>query len=106
MVWRKKMEDVQVSEEDKIGEVLKEMEIEKGQIWGKKMWGKWWVWDERIKQVFVIFIMYIGIIEIQREMDEKERREKKVEVIKIVGLINVKIIKLQVDWWNKMNKND
>ena len=75
-----------------------------GSLWGKPMWGTWWVWDARLTSVFILFITYIIIIFIRPSFSNVEVGEKITAVFIIVGSINLPIIKFSVDWWNTLHQ--
>ena len=75
-----------------------------GSLWGKPMWGTWWVWDARLTSVAILFIMYLIIIIINFSFDNRDIREKIVAVFVIIGSINLPIIKFSVDWWNTLHQ--
>jgi len=75
-----------------------------GSIWGKPMWGTWWVWDARLTSVFVLFLMYLGIIALSRAIEDQSRAARATAVITLVGFINIPIIKFSVDWWNTLHQ--
>ncbi len=75
-----------------------------GSLWGKPMWGTWWVWDARLTSVFVLFLMYLGILALSRAMDDPARSAKPVAVLTLVGFVNIPIIKFSVDWWNTLHQ--
>ena len=75
-----------------------------GSLWGKPMWGTWWVWDARLTSVAILFIIYLIIIIINFSFKNKDIREKIVAVFVIIGSINLPIIKFSVDWWNTLHQ--
>ena len=75
-----------------------------GSLWGKPMWGTWWVWDARLTSVAILFIMYLIIIIINYSFENRDIREKIVAVFVIIGSINLPIIKFSVDWWNTLHQ--
>ena len=75
-----------------------------GSLWGKPMWGTWWVWDARLTSVAILFIMYLIIIIINFSFENRGIREKIVAVFVIIGSINLPIIKFSVDWWNTLHQ--
>ena len=75
-----------------------------GSLWGKPMWGTWWVWDARLTSVAILFIIYLIIIIINFSFENKDIREKIVAVFVIIGSINLPIIKFSVDWWNTLHQ--
>ncbi len=93
LVWRHPLADVSVRAAAPIGAVFTALALATGSLWGKPMWGTWWVWDARLTSVFVLFLMYLGIIALSRAMDDPARSAKPVAVLTLVGFINVPIIK-------------
>jgi heme exporter protein C len=75
-----------------------------GSLWGKPMWGTWWVWDARLTSVAILFIIYLIIIIINFSFKNRDIREKIVAVFVIIGSINLPIIKFSVDWWNTLHQ--
>ena len=75
-----------------------------GSLWGKPMWGTWWVWDARLTSVFILFIMYIIIILFRRSFSNINVGEKITAIFIIVSSINLPIIKFSVDWWNTLHQ--
>jgi len=75
-----------------------------GAVWGKPMWGTWWVWDARLTSMFVLFIMYLGIIAVNRSLDEPTRAARLTAILIIVGFVNIPIIKFSVNWWNTLHQ--
>ena len=75
-----------------------------GSLWGKPMWGTWWVWDARLTSVALLFIIYLIIIIINFSFENRNIREKIVAVFVMVGSVNLPIIKFSVDWWNTLHQ--
>jgi heme exporter protein C len=75
-----------------------------GSLWGKPMWGTWWVWDARLTSVFILFITYLIIIFLRPSFSNVAVGEKITAVFIIVSSINLPIIKFSVDWWNTLHQ--
>ncbi|MCF6116968.1 MULTISPECIES: heme ABC transporter permease [Mesorhizobium] len=104
LVWRHPLADVALKSAAPIGAVFTALALITGSIWGKPMWGTWWVWDARLTSVFVLFLMYLGIIALTRALDDAARAAWAAAVITLVGFINIPIIKFSVDWWNTLHQ--
>ena len=74
LVWRHPLADVALKAAAPIGAVFTALALVTGSIWGKPMWGTWWVWDARLTSVFVLFLMYLGIIALTRALDDPAQR--------------------------------
>ncbi|HEY8047803.1 MAG TPA: heme ABC transporter permease CcmC [Ramlibacter sp.] len=75
-----------------------------GALWGKPMWGTWWVWDARLTSELVLFFLYLGFIALQAAIDEPRRADKAGAVLALVGVVNVPIIYFSVTWWNTLHQ--
>ena len=75
-----------------------------GSLWGKPMWGTWWVWDARLTSVAILFFLYLIIIFLKNSFTDISLAEKITAVFIIIGSINLPIIKFSVDWWNTLHQ--
>jgi heme exporter protein C len=75
-----------------------------GALWGKPMWGTWWVWDARLTSSLILFFLYLGFIALQSAIDEPRRADKAGAVLLLVGVINIPIIYFSVQWWNTLHQ--
>ncbi len=87
-----------------IGAVFTLICIVSGSLWGKPMWGTWWVWDARLTSVAVLLIVYLIIIFINYSFENIKVREKISAIFILVGSINLPIVKFSVDWWNTLHQ--
>ena len=87
-----------------IGAVFTLICIISGSLWGKPMWGTWWVWDARLTSVAILFIIYLLIIFMNLSFENRIVREKVVAIFVLVGSINLPIVKFSVDWWNTLHQ--
>jgi heme exporter protein C len=104
LVWRHPLADVAAKAAAPIGAAFTLMCLVTGSLWGRPMWGTYWVWDARLTSVLVLFIMYLGVIALWRTIEEPARAAKVVAVLTVVGAINIPIIKFSVDWWNTLHQ--
>ena len=75
-----------------------------GALWGKPMWGTWWVWDARLTSVLILFFLYMGYIALLNAFDDPQRGVKPASILALVGVVNLPIIKFSVDWWNTLHQ--
>ena len=87
-----------------IGAIFTLITLITGAIWGKPIWGTWWVWDARLTSVLVLFFLYLSYIILLNAFDNKEKGEKIAALISIVGFINIPIIKFSVEFWNSLHQ--
>lgn len=75
-----------------------------GALWGKPMWGAWWVWDARLTSELILFFLYVGFIALQAAIDDPRRADKAGALLALVGVVNVPIIYFSVTWWNTLHQ--
>ncbi len=106
LVWRHPLADVALKSAAPIGAAFTFLALVTGSIWGKPMWGTWWVWDARLTSVFVLFLMYLGLIALTRALGDPQKSARATAVLTLVGFINIPIIKFSVDWWNTLHQGE
>jgi heme exporter protein C len=104
LVWRHPLADVSQKAAAPIGAAFTLICLVTGALWGKPMWGAYWVWDARLTSVLVLFLMYCGILALWRTIEEPGRAARAVSILTLVGVVNVPIIKFSVDWWNTLHQ--
>ena len=87
-----------------IGAVFTLLCLISGSIWGKPMWGTWWVWDARLTSVAILLVIYLIVIFLNQTFENREVREKTIAIFILIGSINLPIIKFSVDWWNTLHQ--
>jgi heme exporter protein C len=105
LVWRHPLADVAAKAAAPIGAAFTLMCLVTGSLWGRPMWGTYWVWDARLTSVLVLFLMYLGVIALWRTIDDPNRGARVVAVLTLVGAINIPIIKFSVEWWNTLHQS-
>jgi heme exporter protein C len=104
LVWRHPLADVAAKAAAPIGAALTLQCLITGSLWGRPMWGTYWVWDGRLTSVLVLFLMYLGVLALWRTIEEPSRAARAVAVLTLVGAINLPIIKFSVDWWSTLHQ--
>jgi heme exporter protein C len=104
LVWRHPLADVAAKSIAPVGAAFTFLALITGSLWGKPMWGAYWVWDARLTSVLVLFLMYLGLIALWRAADDPGRASRVAAVLILVGAVNLPIIKFSVDWWNTLHQ--
>lgn len=104
LVWRHPLADVLARAAAPIGAGFALLCLITGSLWGRPMWGAFWVWDARLTSMLVLFLMYLGVIALWRAIDDPLRAGRAAAVLTLVGAINLPIIKFSVDWWNTLHQ--
>jgi heme exporter protein C len=104
LVWRIKIAAICMSCSASIGAWFTLLALVTGSIWGKPMWGTWWIWDARLTSVLILFFLYLGFIALQSVITDQQNRDRAGAVIALVGAINLPIIHYSVIWWNTLHQ--
>jgi heme exporter protein C len=104
LVWRHPLADVAAKAAAPIGAAFTLMCLLTGSLWGRPMWGAYWVWDARLTSVLILFLMYLGVMALWRTIEDPTRAARAAAVLALVGLINIPVIKFSVDWWNTLHQ--
>jgi heme exporter protein C len=104
LVWRHPLADVAAKAAAPIGAAFTLICLITGSLWGRPMWGTYWVWDARLTSVLVLFLMYLGVIALWRTIEDPSRAARAVAVLTLVGALNLPIIKFSVEWWNTLHQ--
>lgn len=87
-----------------IGLIFTGLALITGALWGKPMWGTYWVWDGRLTSVLVLFFLYLGYMAIWQAMEDEEKAGRAASILALVGVVNIPVIKFSVDWWNTLHQ--
>ena len=104
LVWKHPLADLVSNSIAPIGALFSALTLVTGSLWGKPMWGTWWVWDARLTSMLVLFFFYLGYILLSNAFERKIDGSKTASVLAIVGLINLPIVKFSVDWWHTLHQ--
>jgi len=104
LVWRHPLADVAAKAAAPLGAAFTFLCLTTGSLWGRPMWGTYWVWDARLTSELVLFLMYLGVIALWHTVEEPSRAARAVAILTLVGAINIPIIKWSVDWWNTLHQ--
>ena len=75
-----------------------------GSLWGKPMWGTWWVWDARLTSELILLFLYLGQIGLRAAIDDVQRADRACAVLALVGVVNIPVIYFSVQWWNTLHQ--
>ncbi len=104
LVWRHPLAEIAARAAAPIGAAFTFVCLATGSLWGRPMWGTWWVWDARLTSVLILFFLYLGYIALVNAFDDPSRGGRAGSVLALVGIVNLPIIKFSVDWWNTLHQ--
>ena len=104
LVWRHPLAALMARAAAPVGACFALVCLATGSLWGRPMWGTYWVWDARLTSMLLLFFLYLGHIALSRAYDDPDRGDRAAAILALVGVINLPIIKFSVDWWNTLHQ--
>ncbi|RLA08901.1 MAG: heme ABC transporter permease [Gammaproteobacteria bacterium] len=104
LIWRMKMAQIMLISSVAVGAIFTTIALVTGSIWGKPMWGAWWVWDARLTSELILLFLYIGVLALYNAIEDKKIAIKAVSILVLVGVVNIPIIHYSVEWWNTLHQ--
>ena len=104
LVWRIKLCEILAMACAPIGAAFTLITLATGSIWGKPMWGTWWVWDARLTSELVLLFLYFGYMALRASFDDTQRADRASAVLALVGVVNIPIIHYSVQWWTTLHQ--
>ena len=104
LIWQIKLANIVAKVSAPIGAAFTFLALVTGAVWGKPMWGTWWVWDARLTSELILLFLYLAYISLNSAFDNPKTASKASSVLAIVGLVNIPIIYYSVEWWNSLHQ--
>ena len=104
LIFRHPLADVSAKAAAPIGAAFTLLALVTGSLWGKPMWGAYWVWDARLTSVLILFFLYLGLIALRSSLDDEGLAGKLTAVLALVGVVILPVIKFSVDWWYTLHQ--
>lgn len=104
LVWRHPLAEIGAQAAAPLGAAFTLVCLVTGSLWGRPMWGTWWVWDARLTSVLVLFFLYLGYIALVNAFDDPGRGARAGSVLALIGVVDLPIIKFSVNWWNTLHQ--
>ena len=104
LVWRIKVTEILLISSAPIGATFTFLALVTGSLWGKPMWGTWWVWDARLTSELILLFLYLGVIALHGAIEDRRTAARAVSILALVGVVNIPIIHFSVEWWNTLHQ--
>ena len=104
LVWRHLLADAAAQAAAPLGAGLTLLALVTGSLWGRPMWGAWWVWDARLTSVLVLFLFYVAYLALRASIDDEAKGARAAAILALVGLVNLPIVHFSVYWWNTLHQ--
>jgi heme exporter protein C len=104
LIWKVKVTDATARSCAPLGAAFTVLALATGSIWGKPMWGTWWVWDARLTSELILLFLYLGYMALQSAIDDRRMAARAGAMLALVGVVNIPIIHYSVEWWNTLHQ--
>ena len=104
LVFRHALADAAAKAAAPLGAAFTLLALVTGSLWGRPMWGTWWVWDARLTSVLALFLLYLGYMALRSAIDDETRGGRAAAILALAGLINLPVIHYSVQWWNSLHQ--
>ncbi len=106
LVWRHPLADTAARAAAPLGAVFTALGLITGSLWGRPMWGAYWVWDARLTSFLLLLFLYLGYIALWNAIEDEARAARAAAILALIGAVNLPIIKFSVDWWNTLHQGE
>ncbi len=104
LVWNLKLGMILARASAPLGASFTFLALVTGSLWGKPMWGTWWVWDARLTSELILLFLYLGYSALQAAIEDRRLAARAGAVLTLVGVVNIPIIHYSVEWWNTLHQ--
>jgi heme exporter protein C len=106
LVWRHPLADVAAKSAAPLGALFTALGLITGSLWGRPMWGAWWVWDGRLTSFLLLLFLYLGYIALWNAIEDETRAARACAILALVGAVNLPVIEFSVDWWTTLHQGE
>ncbi len=104
LVFRHALADAAAKSAAPLGAGFTALALVTGSLWGRPMWGTWWVWDARLTSVLVLFLFYLAYMALRSALDDEAKAARACAILALVGLVNLPVVHWSVNWWNSLHQ--
>jgi heme exporter protein C len=104
LVFRHSLADAAAKAAAPLGAGFAFLALATGSLWGKPMWGAWWVWDARLTSMLILFLFYLGYMALHAALDDEAKAARAAAILALVGLVNLPIVHFSVEWWSSLHQ--
>ncbi len=104
LVFRHALADAAAQAAAPLGAAFTVLALATGALWGRPMWGAWWVWDARLTSVLVLLLFYLAYMALRASLDDETKAARAGAILALVGVVNLPIVHWSVNWWNTLHQ--
>ena len=106
LVWRHPLADVAARAAAPLGALFTLLGLITGSLWGRPMWGTYWVWDARLTSFLLLLFLYLGYMALWNAIEDEARAARACAILALIGAVNLPIIVYSVEWWNTLHQGE
>ncbi len=106
LVWRHPLSDVAARAAAPLGALFTALGLITGSLWGRPMWGTYWVWDARLTSFLLLLFLYLGYMALWNAIEDETRAARASAILALIGAVNLPIIIFSVNWWNTLHQGE
>jgi heme exporter protein C len=106
LVWRHPLSDTAARAAAPLGAIFTVLGLVTGALWGKPMWGTYWVWDARLTSFLLLLFLYLGYMALWSSIEDETRAARAAAILALIGVVNIPIIKFSVEWWSTLHQGE
>lgn len=106
LVNRHPMADVAAKQAAPLGALFTALALITGSLWGRPMWGAYWVWDGRLTSFLLLLFLYLGYIALWNAIENEARAARAAAILALIGVVNLPIIEFSVQWWTTLHQGE
>ena len=104
LIWKHPLAHIAAKAASPVGAAFTFLALFTGSLWGKPMWGTWWIWDARLTSELILLFLYLGYIALANAIEDRDTAARATAVLALVGVVNIPIIHYSVEWWNTLHQ--
>jgi heme exporter protein C len=104
IIWRLKLAFAVLRQSAPLGAMFTFLALATGSLWGKPMWGTYWIWDARLTSELILLFLYLGIIAVDSALANRRQAEHATAILVLIGFVDIPIIHFSVNWWNTLHQ--
>jgi heme exporter protein C len=106
LVFRQSLADAAAKAAAPLGAGFTVLALATGSLWGRPMWGTWWVWDGRLTSVVMLLLLYLGYMAVHAAIDDEQKAARAASILALIGVVNLPVIYFSVEWWNTLHQGE
>lgn len=104
LIWRLKISLIIADAAAWVGLVYTILALITGSIWGKPMWGTFWVWDARLTSELILGFIIVAYLSLRHALPNTQAAAVGAAYVALIGALDLPIIHYSVEWWHSLHQ--